>query len=63
MVLPDIAGLHYTGPVANGTDTTLLVGSVVTCIAYLPLARGIDVTGEESAINESERELRMAFEK
>lgn len=64
MVLPDIAGLHYIGFAAralNNTDITFLVGFVVTCIAYLLLARGIDVKGEEPAIAESERELRAAF--
>ena len=65
MVLPDIAGVHYTGFIAkhlNSTDITFLVGFIVTAVAYLLLARGIDTKGEESAIVESERELHLAFE-
>jgi purine-cytosine permease-like protein len=64
MVLPDIAGLHFEGFIAkalNGTDITFLVGFVATSLAYLVLARGIDVKGEQAAIEESERELRQAF--
>jgi NCS1 family nucleobase:cation symporter-1 len=64
MVLPPIGSFHFTGPIANAlnsTDITFLVGFVATCAAYLLLAKGIDVAGEESAIRESERELRLAF--
>jgi NCS1 family nucleobase:cation symporter-1 len=64
MVLPDIAGFHYTGFIAkaiNNTDISFLVGFVVTSLAYLWLAKSIDVASEEPAIAESERELRAAF--
>ena len=64
MMLTDIAGFHYTGPIARAlgnTDISFLVGFVVTCVAYLLLARSIDVAGEQPAVEESERELRLAF--
>jgi len=65
MILPNIGGFHFTGPIAkqlNNTDITFLVGFIVTCAVYLLLAKGIDLKGEEPAIAESERELRLAFE-
>ena len=65
MVLPNIAGLHYTGFIAkalNSTDITFLVGFVVTAVVYLILARGLDTAAEASAIAESERELHLAFD-
>lgn len=64
MMLTDIAGLHYIGPAAKAlgdTDISFLVGFVVTCVAYLLLARSIDVKAEQPAVEESERELKLAF--
>jgi len=64
MVLPDIAGVHFTGFIAkhlNSTDITLFVGLLVTSVAYLLLSRGFKLSSEEAAIEESERELRLVF--
>jgi NCS1 family nucleobase:cation symporter-1 len=64
MMLTDIDGLHYIGPAARAlgnTDISFLVGFVVTCVAYLLLARTLDVAGEQPAVEESERELKQAF--
>ncbi len=64
MMLTDIGGLHYIGPAAKAlgnTDISFLVGFVVTCVAYLLLARSIDVKAEQPAVEESERELKLAF--
>jgi purine-cytosine permease-like protein len=65
MVLPSIAGFHFTGPAGkalNNTDITFLVGFVVTSIAYLLLARSLDLAAEKPVIEESERELHRSFE-
>jgi purine-cytosine permease-like protein len=66
MMLTNIAGLSYIGPAAKAlgnTDITFLVGFIVTVIAYLVLARSLDVAGEQPAVDESERELKQAFKK
>jgi nucleobase:cation symporter-1, NCS1 family len=54
---------YYTGPLAsdlNSVDISWIVGAVVTAVVYLYLARGIDVAGEQEAIDRSERELHRA---
>lgn len=64
MMLTNIAGLSYIGPAAKAlgnTDITFLVGFIVTVIAYLVLARSLDVASEQPAIDESERELKQAY--
>jgi purine-cytosine permease-like protein len=62
MVLPPIAGLHYTGyfpsHVTDGVDYSWLVGLVVSGLVYLLVSRSLDVSAERSAIEASERELR-----
>ena len=53
MVLPDLAGFSYTGPVADalgGVDISWLVGLVVTSVVYLVLTRSLDLTAEREAV-------------
>jgi nucleobase:cation symporter-1, NCS1 family len=53
---------YYTGPLAselNSVDISWIVGAIVTAAVYLFLARGIDVAGEQAAIERSERELHQ----
>ena len=60
MVLPDISGWHYTGPIAkqiSSVDVAWIVGLVVTSVAYLLLSRSIDVRGEQGAIEASQTQL------
>ena len=60
MVLPDISGWHYTGPIAkqiSSVDIAWIVGLVVTSVAYLLLSRSIDVRGEQGAIEASQTQL------
>jgi nucleobase:cation symporter-1, NCS1 family len=62
MVLPPIAGLHYTGyfpgHLTDGVDYAWLVGLVVSGLVYLLVSRSLNVSAERSAIEASERELR-----
>jgi nucleobase:cation symporter-1, NCS1 family len=66
MVLPPIAGLSYTGyfpsHVTNGVDYSWLVGLAVSGLVYLLLSRSLDVRAEQSAIDASERALRLVDE-
>jgi purine-cytosine permease-like protein len=60
MVLPDLGGWHYTGPVAQqlaGTDIAWVVGLAVSALAYLVVARSLDREGESAAMALSEEEL------
>ena len=63
MVLPSIGGFTYTGwfpgHVTNGVDYSWLVGLAVSGLVYLLLSRSLDVAAEQSAIEASERELRV----
>lgn len=64
MVLPDLAGWSYTGPLAkllSGVDISWIVGLAATTIAYLVLSRTMDISGEKEAIAESEEDLTKAF--
>jgi nucleobase:cation symporter-1, NCS1 family len=57
MVLPDLGGWSYTGPLAeqfSGVDVAWIVGLVVSAAVYLVLSRTIDVRAEERVI-ETER--------
>jgi purine-cytosine permease-like protein len=66
MVLPPIAGLSYTGyfpsHVTNGVDYSWLIGLAVSGLVYLLLSRSLDVRAEQSAIDASERALRLVDE-
>jgi purine-cytosine permease-like protein len=60
MVLPPIAGFHYTGPLAkqmSDVDISWLVGLAVTSVVYVLVARSLNVRAEEDAIELSERRL------
>jgi cytosine/uracil/thiamine/allantoin permease len=63
MVLPPIAGLSYTGyfpaHLVNGVDYSWLIGLAVSGLVYLLLSRTLDVRAEQSAIDASERALRL----
>src|SRR3954447_892219 len=58
MVLPDLGGWSYTGPLApNGIDIAWLIGLAVSGSVYLLLCRSLDVERERRAEATSEREL------
>jgi NCS1 family nucleobase:cation symporter-1 len=60
MVLPQLGGWSYTGPLAdvlNGVDIAWLVGLVVTGAVYLVLSRSLDLATEQNAEAASDREL------
>jgi nucleobase:cation symporter-1, NCS1 family len=60
MILPDLGGWHYTGPLAkqlSGVDIAWVVGLAVSAGVYLVLSRSLDVAGERAAEAGSEREL------
>jgi nucleobase:cation symporter-1, NCS1 family len=47
MVLPDLGGWSYTGPLApNGIDIAWIVGLIVSGGTYLALSRSLDVERE-----------------
>jgi len=53
MVLPDLGGWSYTGPLADqlsGVDVAWLVGLSVSAVVYLVFSRGIDVEAEQRLI-------------
>jgi purine-cytosine permease-like protein len=63
MVVPDIGGHGYTGPVArqiSDVDLAWLVGLLVAGAAYWLLTRSVDVRGERDAIETSEARLAGA---
>jgi NCS1 family nucleobase:cation symporter-1 len=66
MVRPPIAGPSYTGyfpsHVTGGVDYSWLVGLAVSGLVYLLLSRSLDVGAEQSAIDASERALRLVEE-
>jgi NCS1 family nucleobase:cation symporter-1 len=60
MVLPDIDGFHYTGPLAkqiSSVDVSWIVGLIVTSIAYVLLSRSLNVGAEQTAVQASESQL------
>jgi purine-cytosine permease-like protein len=60
MILPDLGGWHYTGPLAkqlSDVDIAWVVGLAVSAAVYLLLSRSLDVAGERAAEAGSEREL------
>jgi purine-cytosine permease-like protein len=60
MILPDLGGWHYTGPLAkqlSDVDIAWVVGLAVSAAVYLLLSRSLDVASERAAEAGSEREL------
>jgi NCS1 family nucleobase:cation symporter-1 len=60
MVLPELGGWSFTGPLAKamgGVDIAWLVGLAVTGVAYILLSRSLDLASEQRAEAESDREL------
>ncbi len=61
MVLPDLGGWSYTGPLApNGVDIAWIVGLAVSAGVYWVLTRSLDLSRERPAEVASERELAVA---
>jgi cytosine/uracil/thiamine/allantoin permease len=63
MVVPDIDGRSYAGPVArrmSDADLAWLVGLAVSGLAYWVLTRSLDVRGERRAVETSEARLAEA---
>ncbi len=63
MVLPDLGGWSYTGPLAAtlaGTDIAWVVGLAVTSAVYLVFCRSRDRAMEHAAVESSERQLSTA---
>jgi nucleobase:cation symporter-1, NCS1 family len=64
MILPDISGWSYTGPLAkqlDNVDVAWIVGLVVSGAVYLWLSRSLDLREEERAVRGSERALAEAM--
>jgi len=52
---------YYTGPLANqlnSVDISWIISAVVTAVVYILLTRNLDVSAEQAAIEQSERDLR-----
>jgi purine-cytosine permease-like protein len=63
MVVPDINGHSFTGPVAkqiSNVDIAWVVGLLVSAVTYLALTRSMDVRAERAAVDSSEAELAAA---
>jgi NCS1 family nucleobase:cation symporter-1 len=63
MVVPDINGHSFTGPIAkqiSNVDIAWVVGLVVSGLMYLLLTRTVDVRDEAAAIESSEAQLAGA---
>src|SRR5215472_14770022 len=64
MVLLNVVSLksYYTGPLAsdlNSVDISWIVGAVVTAVVYWVLTRNLNAAAEQTAIAESDAELRQ----
>jgi purine-cytosine permease-like protein len=60
MILPDLGGWHYTGPLAkqlSDVDVSWVVGLAVSAAVYLVLSRSLDIARERAGESGSEREL------
>jgi NCS1 family nucleobase:cation symporter-1 len=60
MVLPDLGGWTYTGPLAkaiNGVDISWIVGLIVSGGVYWWLSRSLDTERERAAVASSDRDL------
>jgi purine-cytosine permease-like protein len=63
MVLPDLGGWSYTGPMARqlaGTDVAWLVGLAVSAVVFLAVSRSRSETDEAAAVARSEEQLATA---
>jgi purine-cytosine permease-like protein len=63
MVLPDLGGWSYTGPMARqlaGTDVAWLVGLAVSAAVFLAVSRSRSETDEAAAVARSEEQLATA---
>jgi purine-cytosine permease-like protein len=63
MVVPDINGHSFTGPIAeqiSNVDIAWIVGLLVSGLLYLLLTRNVDVREEQAAIASSEAQLAAA---
>jgi NCS1 family nucleobase:cation symporter-1 len=63
MVLPDLGGWSYTGPMARqlaGTDVAWLVGLAVSAVVFLAVSRSRSETEEAAAVARSEEQLATA---
>jgi nucleobase:cation symporter-1, NCS1 family len=63
MVLPDLDGWSFTGPLAkqlSGVDISWIVGLAVSGGVYWWLSRSLDLAGERRAVAGSDRELAEA---
>jgi NCS1 family nucleobase:cation symporter-1 len=63
MVVPDINGHSFTGPIAeqiSNVDIAWIVGLLVSGLLYLLLTRNVDVRDEQAAIASSEAQLAAA---
>jgi purine-cytosine permease-like protein len=63
MVIPDINGHSFTGPIAeqiSSVDIAWLVGLLVSGLLYVRLTRTVDVRDEEAAIESSQAQLAAA---
>jgi NCS1 nucleoside transporter family len=62
-MIPFFATTFYTGPVANaigGADVSFAIGLIVSGGLYYLLSRGLDLSGELSAVQSSQAELGEA---
>jgi purine-cytosine permease-like protein len=63
MVVPDINGHSFTGPIAkqiSSIDLAWLVGLAVSALVYIALTRTMDVRAEERAVASSDAQLSGA---
>lgn len=63
MVLPQIGGFKFTGPVASalsGADISWIVGLIVSGLAYFVLCRSLNLPKEREAARVSTEELALA---
>jgi purine-cytosine permease-like protein len=63
MVVPDINGHSFTGPIAkqiSSIDLAWIVGLAVSAIVYIALTRSMDVRAEQRAVESSDAQLAGA---
>jgi purine-cytosine permease-like protein len=63
MVVPDINGHSFTGPIAkqiSSIDLAWIVGLAVSAVVYIALTRSMDVRAEARAVESSDAQLAGA---